>query len=50
MRQLGLSVIVELGKRVLEVPNNQAVQIASQALIEVVQSGTVARQNLRQIC
>lgn len=39
MRQLGLSVIVELGKRVLEVPTNQAVQIASQALIEVVQSG-----------
>ena len=39
MRQLGLSVIVELGKAVLEMPKNAAVYIASQALIEVVQSG-----------
>jgi len=39
LRRLGLSVMVELGKFILEVPPTQAVQVAAQALIEVVQSG-----------
>lgn len=39
LRRLGLSVLVEVGKLVLEVPTTQEVHTATQALIEVVQSG-----------
>jgi len=39
LRRLGLSVLMEVSKLVLEVPTTQEVQTATQALIDVVQSG-----------
>ncbi|HOB08820.1 MAG: M48 family metalloprotease [Limnochordia bacterium] len=39
LRRLGLGVLVEVGKHVLEVPTTQEVHVATQALIDVVQSG-----------
>lgn len=39
LRQMGFSVLVELGIFLLEVPLTEAVRVAAQALINVVQSG-----------
>ena len=39
LRQMGFSLLVELSMFIFEVPPTEAIRVASQALVNVVQSG-----------